>query len=193
MGRPPAHTVDDFLDAAVRLFSAGGARAVTMSSVAREVGAPSGSVYHRFADRPALLAAVWLRTVRRFQADWLAAVDAEPVVDAAIEAATRTVDWCREHVDDAVVLYAGKRALSHEDWSAAAREELLANDATRDRRLGRMMRRVAADTGRTLEEVSLAVIDLPYAVSRRYLANGQPPPPGATDLVARTARMILQG
>lgn len=193
MGRPPAHTADDFIDAAVRLFAAGGARAVTMSSVAREVGAPSGSVYHRFADRPALLSAIWLRTVRRFQEDWLAAVDIEPAMDAAIAAATRTVDWCREHVDEAIVLYAGKRAFSCETWSAGAHEELTANDASRDRLLGRMLRRVAAETERSLEEVSLAVIDLPYAVCRRYLVNGQGPPERATDLVARTARMILLG
>lgn len=196
MGRPPAHTVDDFVDAAVRLFAAGGARAVTMTSVAREVGAPSGSVYHRFADRPALLSAVWLRTVLRFQqgyAEHLSTDTAAGGVDAAVAASGWVVDWCRDNVAEAVVLHAGPRAFSPDTWPEAARTELKANDARRDSGMAQVVRTVCEQTGRRPDEVQLALVDLPLAVVRRYLERGAPPPPEATDLVTRTARLILSG
>ncbi|WP_433060346.1 TetR/AcrR family transcriptional regulator [Dactylosporangium sp. CS-033363] len=74
MGRPARHDSGSLLDAAVRLVVAGGPKALTMAAVAREAGGPSGSVYHRFAGRPALAAALWLRTVERFQDGFLAAL-----------------------------------------------------------------------------------------------------------------------
>ncbi|WCD85969.1 hypothetical protein KPP03845_102310 [Streptomyces xanthophaeus] len=67
----------------VRLAAGGGPDAVTMSAVAQAVGAPSGSVYHRFAGRPALLAEVWLRTVEAFQEGYLAQVEAPSEPGAA--------------------------------------------------------------------------------------------------------------
>lgn len=78
MPRPPRFDADELLDAAVLLAAAGGPAAVTMSAVAQTVGAPSGSVYHRFPGRPALLAEVWLRTVEDFQEGYLAALDGDP-------------------------------------------------------------------------------------------------------------------
>ncbi|MFE3937072.1 TetR family transcriptional regulator, partial [Streptomyces goshikiensis] len=63
MARPPRFDTDQLLDAAVALAAAGGPAAVTMSAVAQAVGAPSGSVYHRVAGRPARHAEVWVRSV----------------------------------------------------------------------------------------------------------------------------------
>ncbi|MGW6873267.1 hypothetical protein ACWGHA_13150 [Streptomyces xanthophaeus] len=58
----------------VRVAAGGGPGAVAMSAVARAVGAPSGSVHHRFAGRPALLAreaALLLHGPAEFgRADW---------------------------------------------------------------------------------------------------------------------------
>ncbi|MCG7527704.1 TetR/AcrR family transcriptional regulator, partial [Streptomyces sp. OfavH-34-F] len=76
MARPPRFSTEQLLDAAVPLAAASGPAGVTMSAVAQATGAPSGSVYHRFPGRDALLAEVWLRTVERFQDGWFAAVDA---------------------------------------------------------------------------------------------------------------------
>ena len=57
MGRPARFAADELLDVALDLAAAGGPEAVTMAGVAEAAGAPSGSVYHRFAGRPALLGA----------------------------------------------------------------------------------------------------------------------------------------
>ncbi len=191
MGRPPAHSADDFVDAAVRLFAAGGARAVTMTSIAREAGAWSGSVYHRFADRPTLLSALWLRTERRFRQELLGVLDGAEGADAVIAASGWTVDWCRDNVEQAVVLHAGVRAFAPATWPAAARDELAANDAVRDRETARVVRRLHTETGRDRDAIMLALLDLPIAVVSRYLARGAAPPRSATDLVRRIARLIM--
>ena len=54
MPRPARFTRDELLDAAAALLAADGPSAVAMSVVARAVGAPSGSMYHRFPTRAAL-------------------------------------------------------------------------------------------------------------------------------------------
>lgn len=193
MGRPPAHTVDEFVDAAVRLFAAGGARAVTMTAVAREVGVQTGSVYHRFAGRPDLLAAVWLRTERRFHHQLLAVLDEHPGAAGVVLASGWTVDWCRDNAGEAAVLHAGVRAFAPRTWPESARAGLDENSSARERELARVVRALRADTGRGADEILLALIDLPISVVGRYLARGAVPPASATELTRRIASLIMAG
>ncbi|WP_410661637.1 TetR/AcrR family transcriptional regulator [Amycolatopsis sp. lyj-112] len=191
MGRPPQHTTDDFLDAAVRIFAAQGVAGVTMSAVAREVGAPSGSIYHRFPGRPALLAAVWLRTLTGFQQGYLEALDREPPVEAAIEAAAQVVRWCRVHPAEGKLLYEGNRALGVDDWSPDDRARADAANHLLEAAITKVVRRLRPLTGRSTDELMLALVDLPYAAVRRHLDRGEAPPPRTVDLVTRTTRTLL--
>jgi len=54
-GRPPAHTVDQVVEAAVRLADAEGLAAVSMRRVATEIGAGAMSLYTYVANRDRLL------------------------------------------------------------------------------------------------------------------------------------------
>ena len=72
------HDADTLLDAAVRLVAEEGPAAVTMSAVARIASASSGSVYHRFPNHAALQAALWLRTLGRFEDGLFDALAAGP-------------------------------------------------------------------------------------------------------------------
>ncbi|MEU3275085.1 helix-turn-helix domain-containing protein [Saccharomonospora sp. NPDC006951] len=191
MGRPPRHTSDDLLDAAVRLVAAHGARAVTMSGLAREAGAPSGSVYHRFADRPALLAALWLRTVRRFHDGYLAALAGEPPVEAAIAAVERGVRWCVRHPGEALVLNAGRAAFDHSSWSAVDTAAAAHTDAELRAALRTACRRLRQHTGRDTEELLLVLVDLPLAAIRRHLEAGKPVRENTVSAVVRAARLLL--
>ncbi|EMD22074.1 TetR/AcrR family transcriptional regulator [Amycolatopsis azurea] len=193
MGRPPRHTADDFLDAAVRIFAAEGVAGVTMSAVAREVGAPSGSIYHRFPGRPALLAAVWFRTLTGFQQGFLEALEREPVTEAAVEAAAQVVRWCRAYPAEGKLLYGGARALGIDDWTSEDRAR--AEDANRrlDAAIAKVVRRLRPLTGRTTDELMLALVDLPYAAVRRHLDRGEAPPPRTVDLVVKATRTLLTG
>ncbi|MEC3976306.1 TetR/AcrR family transcriptional regulator [Amycolatopsis sp. H20-H5] len=191
MGRPPAHTTDDFLDAAIALFAAGGARAVTMAATAKASGAPSGSIYHRFPDRPALLAAVWLRTLRDFQDEFITELDEGASLDDAIAAATSVVSWCRRNPTAATLLDAGKHAFGPADWSAEATADLARLEGELRIALKKATTRLPEVTGCTGEDVVLALVEIPRAVVHRYLSAGRTPPPRAADLVARTVRKLL--
>ncbi|MFG1642026.1 TetR/AcrR family transcriptional regulator [Amycolatopsis sp. NPDC049252] len=192
MGRPATHTPAQFLDAATALFADGGARAVTMAATAKAAGAPNGSIYHRFPDRPALLAALWLRTLRDFQDLFAETLGDAASVDAAVEAATSVVRWCRKHPEGARVLDAGKQAFGPADWSP----EAVAAVTTAEEELRKVLKRATLAlpplTGCTDEDVVLALVEIPRAVVHRYLSTGRTPPPKAADLVERTVRKLLR-
>lgn len=193
MGRAPQHSADDFLDAAARLFAAGGVRALTMNAVAREVGAPSGSIYHRFPDRAALLAALWFRTTAGFQSGYLEALGDHPTPDSAVRAAVWLVDWCRGQLPAAVVLQAGVRAFEPDGWSEAARAELATAEDDSRQRLDGAVRSLAKQTGRPADQIAFALLDLPLAAVRRHLLAGEPPPKRVTTLVKSMVGLIVGG
>ncbi|MFE2911782.1 TetR family transcriptional regulator [Kitasatospora indigofera] len=189
MARPPRYDETQFLDAAVRLAAAAGPAAVTMTAVAKEVGAPSGSVYHRFPQRPALLAELWLRTVERFQAGWLAALAApgDPVA-AAAAAARHVVAWSRLNPQEAAVLLYGPDDYGRADWPAGAAERAARGTAQVRAALAGLTGRLG---GVEPEAVTLALVDLPLAVVRRHLRAGGPLPPGAERLAGLAATRLL--
>ncbi|MBP0494969.1 TetR/AcrR family transcriptional regulator [Pararoseomonas indoligenes] len=59
MVRTARYSEEHFIDAATALVAEGGPGAATMQAIARRVGAPTGSIYHRFESRSAILAAAW--------------------------------------------------------------------------------------------------------------------------------------
>ena len=192
MGRPATPTTAQFLDAATTLFAGGGARAVTMAATAKAAGAPNGSIYHRFPDRPALLAELWLRTLRDFQDLFAATLGDAASVDAAVEAATSVVRWCRKHPEGARVLDAGKQAFGPADWSPEAVTAVTAAEAELRGALKQATLTLPPLTGCTDEDVVLALVEIPRAVVHRYLSTGRTPPPKAADLVERTVRKLLR-
>ncbi|MFE1591132.1 TetR/AcrR family transcriptional regulator [Nocardia sp. NPDC058705] len=191
MGRPPRHDQDSLLDSAVQLFATGGARSVTMAAVARSAGAPSGSVYHRFPDRPALLAALWLRSTRRFFDQYLQIIGATPEPSEAIAAVAWIVDWCRGNLAEAIVLQAGARTFEPDEWPEQARNELAEHDHAQNQAMTTIVQAIAARTGHPHDHITFALIDLPLAVVRPYLLQDEPPPARATELVTELAESLL--
>jgi len=185
MPRPARYTVDDLLDAAAALLARRGPAAVSMSAVARAVGAPSGSMYHRFATRAQLCGALWARTEERFHTGFTAAMATSgPARDRCVAGALFVVRWCREHPDEAQVLLAGADALGAAQWP----QELTAAHRRRGQRLRRLLQSVAGDRDR----VTAAVIDVPYAVVRRHLLAGRRIPSSADDIVADCVRALIE-
>ncbi|NOX28486.1 MAG: helix-turn-helix transcriptional regulator, partial [Actinobacteria bacterium] len=56
MGRRPKYSSDQILDAAASLLAADGPTALSVARIAARLGAPSGSIYHRFGSRDVLVA-----------------------------------------------------------------------------------------------------------------------------------------
>nr|WP_090345992.1 TetR/AcrR family transcriptional regulator [Mycolicibacterium malmesburyense]CRL78492.1 transcriptional regulator [Mycolicibacterium malmesburyense] len=184
MPRPARFSADDLLDAAAALVAEQGPAAVTVSAVARAVGAPSGSMYHRFSGRAALCGELWMRTEERFLAGFTAALTRPGGTRARCVAAARhTVQWCREHRTEAAVLLAGADALCAGDWPPELRD--------RRRRLHRRLRRLLAGVHTDADRLTAAVIDIPYAVVRRHLLAGAEIPGSADAIVADCAEALM--
>ncbi|MDX3533924.1 TetR/AcrR family transcriptional regulator [Streptomyces sp. MB09-01] len=192
MARPPRFDTDQILDAAVRLAAAAGPGGVTMSAAAQAVGAPSGSMYHRFAGRTALLAEVWLRTVERFQEGYFAMLHSDPDPRRAARAAARhVVAWSRAHPQEAALLLYGPAEFGRVDWS----EEHTRRADSGNQRVYAALAALADSLGATdpqgRDRVTLALIDLPLSVVRRHLRAGGPLPPHAEDLAEECAAALL--
>ncbi|MBW5486009.1 TetR/AcrR family transcriptional regulator [Streptomyces bambusae] len=193
MARPPRFDTGQLLDAAVRLAADGGPAAVTMAAVAQAVGAPSGSVYHRFAGRTALLAEVWLRTTEHFQEGCTAALGSDPdPVRAACATARYVVAWSRAHPEEAAVLLYGARDFGRAEWSA----EHTARAESGNTRLFAAVAALAEALGATddpaRERLTLALVDLPMSLVRRHVRGGRPLPPYAEDLTEQCTAALLR-
>ncbi|MFD9908329.1 TetR/AcrR family transcriptional regulator [Streptomyces sp. NPDC059063] len=192
MARPPRYDVSRFLDAAVGLAADAGPAAVTMAAVAKAVGAPSGSVYHRFPSRAALLAEVWLRTVEGFQEGWFAALADEGGPRAAARAAAvHVVAWSRAHPKEAALLLYGAADFGEGDWPGpSAARARAGHDRVREAVTG-LCAALGADGARSADRVALAVIDMPLTIVRRHVRRGQELPPHAEELAGESALLLL--
>ncbi|MFF2082814.1 TetR/AcrR family transcriptional regulator [Nocardia sp. NPDC058176] len=191
MGRPPRHDADRLLDAAAELLAGGGPAAVTMSGVAKAAGAPSGSVYHRFPDRPALLAALWSRALRGFHEELFAALSPGEPQEAIRRSARASLDWARRNPGDARVLLAGAKELDEQNWSEQARADTARANAALHDALGALIENgddIAPDAA---DRVLLAVVDLPYAMIKRYLSVGRQIPDHAPELAEQAAAALF--
>ncbi|WJV45300.1 TetR/AcrR family transcriptional regulator [Streptomyces flavofungini] len=193
MARPPRYDVSRFLDAAVELAADAGPSAVTMAAVAKAVGAPSGSVYHRFPGRPALLAEVWLRTVEDFQEGWFAALgpsggDPRAAVRAA---AVHVVAWSRAHPRAAALLLYGAADFAQDEWPEPSARRAAAGHRRVGEAVAGLCAALGAEAGPAADRVALAVIDMPLTIVRRHVRRGQELPAHAEQLAGESALLLL--
>jgi AcrR family transcriptional regulator len=176
----------EFVDAALVLLSEGGPSAVTMSAIARRSGAPTGSIYHRFPSRSAVVAAAWLRALT----DFAGAIEAALKPGAA---ATVLVTWSRAHPREARALFLNAPSDLFdtdppEELSAAIRAQEARIEAAFEGRLD------AAPGPRRAEafaRLRFAVIDGPVALIRPYLQTGEPIPAFADGVAMSLGRVIV--
>ena len=167
-----------------------GPSGATVKALARELGAPTGSIYHRFPSRDLLLATLWCETVERFQQ---AVMDCMAESPTPALAARFTVDWVREHPEEARILILYRR----EELTGPVMPEAIAERAGRlNSGLGSMLRDLARRwlgraTPGNLDAVRLAVVELPYAAVRFRLARNEPIPAHVSRLVGHAAAAII--
>lgn len=189
MARPTVHDPDLLLDVALGIAAEGPER-LTMAGAARAAGAPSGSIYHRFAGRSALLGALWVRTVSRFQAEFVEAVRDKDPVRARVTAARHVIVWSRAHREAARALLHGVAAFDPADWPDEITE--LADRHARDleRSLDDLAARTPGGRARNRERLAFVTIDAPYAIVRRHLRRNLAIPGSAEELVEQCARTL---
>jgi AcrR family transcriptional regulator len=183
------------LDAARELVLESGAGAATVGGIARASGAPSGSIYHRFGSRDELLAQLWMRTARRSQARFLAALSSFPdPVDAAAAAALSIYDFALKETADARLLISLRRQDLVPQASIGARSRLELEDLNRpiEKAIDQLTCRIfGSSTRASLEVTLLAVVDLPYGAVRRLLIAGSEPPATLRVPLERAVRAVL--
>ena len=170
MARPRVHDTEGILDAAERLAGEDGPAAVTIRAVAERSGASSGSIYHAFGSREALVGTVWLRAARRFltlqrqSVEALLAEGPDRAVDATVAAAGTLVTLRRQHPGSAGLLFTQRREALL--GSGLLPGELAADLQQLDDELLDLLRTLAralwkrADRA-AVETVAVCVVDLP--------------------------------
>jgi AcrR family transcriptional regulator len=190
MGRNAQFKNDQFVDAALKIAAKYGPAAVTIAAVAGEVGAPVGSVYHRFLSRDVLLAEVWLRVVVSFQEAFLAALEKGD----GLEAALHTPRWVRQHSAEARILLLYRREeLVAGAWPEEFKERVLAIKRQLDGAIRNYAARTFGKAGR--EEINrtvFALIDMPYAAVLRYIRLGKKPPRPVDGYIMQTYFTIMR-
>ncbi|MGO3326976.1 TetR family transcriptional regulator [Gordonia sp. (in: high G+C Gram-positive bacteria)] len=191
MGRRPKFSTDDLLDAALQVALDDGAAAVTAVAIARAAGAPSGSIYHRFAGSDEILARLWLRTISEFQSGLLSVLAGDDTVAAADAAVAHVFDWCAENPGKARLLLTFDQCEIDRRAPRSVVDELRErNDAAR-RALAEWTGRHFENPGREeFDRAVYALVDLPYGAVRRHLPDGRPRQ-WLRDSVVATSRRVI--
>jgi AcrR family transcriptional regulator len=193
MPRPARFNADKILDAGLALVAEGGPGALTIAAVAERIGAPSGSIYHRFGGRDLLAGHLWVRTVEAFQDGWLGAFSSvdEPL-PMARRGAAHVLAWSAEHPQEAQLLMQHRSEdLLGDEWP----EEL--QDANRRQRervaaaLHTLAQRFEATDLHHLRRVTFACIQVPTAEVRHCLAHGTVPDTISHELVDEAVIALL--
>lgn len=189
MGRTAKYAAEQFVDAALDLVVQKGPAAVTIAAVAGQLGAPVGSVYHRFVSRDVLLATLWLRVVQSFQEGFLDTLQRQ----GGLEAALYTPRWVRAHLKEAKLLLVYRREeLISGTWPAEIQSLAARVAQEMDAGIVEFARRsFGRVTKSALRRTLFALVDVPYAAVRRSLIADQPLAEDVDQLVAETYTVIL--
>ena len=193
MPRPARYDSDQIIAATAAVAAQHGPHGATIARIASALGAPTGSIYHRFSSRDVLLGEVWLTAVAAFQKDFGARLQIGDASSAGLDAACSVTDWVRRHAQDARILllhrsedfYAGNWPTAMTERARELRDDM--SEALREfcRRL------VGNTTQRSLRTVTFALAEAPYAIVRPHVRAGEAPPPIATELIEATYRGAL--
>ncbi len=149
-----------------------GLRALTMSALVKESGAPSGSVYHRFPSRDHLLQALWIDAVERFQGHILEEIEGSVAIagtDRLVAISGAVVAYAEAHPGESMILSWYRR----EDLSRSAEgghgQRASANRQALDEAFARLAKELDVSVG----VVALAIARLPLMLLRPALERGK--------------------
>ena len=175
-----------FIEAAIALVAEGGPTAATIAAIGRRVGAPIGSIYHRFESRAAVLAMAWSRIHGGFVARLAPLLEAGRSQDAALAIAA----WAREDLQRARFLLLNETGVLLEDAPPAA---LLQKIAGQEEVLDRAFLAGLARAGDPLDPCHAArtrfvIFDGPIALLKPHLLTGAAPPDWVDGLIVALHR-----
>ncbi len=192
MARPPKFHEDVILDAALLEGAELGFERVSASRVAKRLKAPSGSLYHRYPSRDVLMARLWLRTVDRFQAAYLAAITGEgTAVERARRAAQLVVRWAADHPTETHLLTRYRQR----DLLQGTMPADVANQADGiNKRAAKVLAELAVELDPDNPDsarLKFACVTVPMAAARDVLSKSGPSAETAISLVLETVDALL--
>jgi AcrR family transcriptional regulator len=193
---PRASKFDEerILGAASRLVAAHGPSGATIGAIARSVGAPTGSIYHRFDSRDVLLATVWLRAAVAFQDAFFERLAGTPPREAGLAAALYMAQRVREYPEEARLLLLHRREdFVGRGWPITFRRRATQVGQQVEREIRAFSRRLCGRAdARTVRLVAYAVVEAPFAAVRRHVAAKENPPPYVDILIRATYEAVMR-
>jgi AcrR family transcriptional regulator len=194
MGRPPRHAEATILASARGVSAEVGPHKLTIAAVAKRAGAPVGSIYHRYASRDEILAAVWLDLVEGFQSRFLDALDGDDPVAAGLAAVRYSCGWVRRHGRDARLMLLHRREdFAAERWPNSYRRRANALAAQGLERLSAYAVRLLGRAGPAqVRLVRFVLVDLPTAALKPDVERGVAPAKHVEALLIQTCNDALR-
>lgn len=192
MGRPARFTETQILDATAGLVADAGPGGATIAAICAALGAPAGSIYHRFTSRDVLLGRLWLRKAALFQDNFASALADRDPVTAGLQAALSLSRTARADFPAARIMLLHRREdFLGDGWPAELQAEASRLKQQVDDALNQFARRLFGRvSARTLRATSFAVLDVAFAAVRRHVATNEPPPP-IVDRLIETAYLAV--
>ena len=194
MPRAPQFDQAQILDAAERLIARHGPSGATIGAIAQAVGAPIGSIYHRFDSRDVLLAEIWLGAATAFQTTFFERLAGPAPREAGLAAALYMAQRVRERPREARVLLLHRREdFVDRGWPANMRR--------RAEQLGRQVetelrafssRLCGRQDARTVRSIAYALVEAPVAAVRRHVAAEESPPAYVDGLIRTTYEAVIR-
>jgi AcrR family transcriptional regulator len=173
----------EILAAALACFTERGVDATTIADIRDRAGATTGSIYHFFDGKDALLGALYLEVLRGYQVSLLERLGRARSGRGAVRGIVEYfLDWVGDHPDAARFLFEARRSPA----VAAVEEEVRAGNRELFRGVRRQLERLGVAAARSLPpDLLLAILMGPAMAFAREHLSGQ----ARTDL--RRARRAL--
>jgi AcrR family transcriptional regulator len=191
MVRLARYSADAIVEAAVALTAQGGASAASMAAIAQKIGAPTGSLYHRFDSRAAILATGWIA----IHGDFIRQVVPPLTAGDGLKTALAVTAWARRDILRARFLLLHEiGALLETAPPVALRDEIQRQEDEIDAAFRIYLDETVATPGGADEEgaarARFLLFDAPIALLKPHLLANQTPPDFIDSLIREMHRAI---
>lgn len=190
MGRTSQYTQEDFFQATLGVINKNDSARVTILAIAKELGAPTGSIYHRYSSLQHVLAETWLTVVESFQNDFVNHLNN----NEGLKAALNTPRQSRLFPDQArLLLCFSREELIHGLWPVEVR--------TRAQRLKKKLQISVAQfikkqPGKNDEKkqalIEFSIIHMPVAATKPWIKSKNTIPAFVDDLIEESYRALMR-
>lgn len=188
MSRPACYSCEQIIDATARVAAERGPAGTSVAQISQTLGAPTGSIYHRFASRSVLLGEVWLQAATSFQDGFAERLDGANPQTAGLAAVRYVPQRVREQPQEARILLLHRREdFLESEWPAPMVERAKALHSQLSKGLRKFCRRLSGRAdAKSLRVVTFALAEAPLAAVKRHVEAGEPPPRIVDALIEET-------